>query len=346
MNLATMSSSTDPSKRIPKSLGTDTQILGQFSLTDLLVAGIPGVIVILFTQIVLPASLAVAGIPVTTLTIPLAIFAIGVGGLFVYLTPAYTSSLDWAEQYVGFRQSEKELPHDKAKEYTRVEQVLPQYDAVVRDDGAVLGAVQVDPATMALATDEEWQAKTDAFADFVNTTLDFPVQIYSTTQAFPADAYLESYRERRSDPDVKQNEKLAGLLEHYTEWYEEELAQRRMSIRNHYVIVSVRPQEVQFERDGLTEKIADLVLIGTLIRAATAPPAAEERSTMIDELDERLRQVERGLTDIEDLHATRLSAEEMTSVIQAFWTDQEPDHDTLSNRIRTTPIITSDSYES
>ncbi|MEF8976913.1 MAG: hypothetical protein V5A21_11875 [Halapricum sp.] len=52
-----MSSATDPSKRIPKSLGTDTQLIGQYSLTDLLVAGIPGVIVILITQVVLPKSL-------------------------------------------------------------------------------------------------------------------------------------------------------------------------------------------------------------------------------------------------------------------------------------------------
>ena len=63
-----MSSATDPAKRIPKSLGTDTQFLGKYSLTDLAVAGLPGVLVVLVTQVVIPPSLTVRGIPVSALT--------------------------------------------------------------------------------------------------------------------------------------------------------------------------------------------------------------------------------------------------------------------------------------
>ncbi|MFB6103161.1 MAG: hypothetical protein ABEJ73_11435 [Haloplanus sp.] len=335
-----MSSSTDPSKRIPKSLGTDTQLLGQYSLTDLLVAGMPGVIVILVTQVVLPKSLRIVGVPVTTLTIPVAVLAIGVGALFVYLTPAYTTSIDWLEQFVGFHTSETEIAHKQAKEYTQVERILPSRDAIVRTDGALVGAVHVDPPTMALATDEEWRTKTEAFQDFVNTTVDFPIQIYSTTQAFPADEYLQQYEDRLHDSDVKANEKLESLIEHYVEWYERELAQRQMTIRDHYVLVPVTPQEVRFERDGLAAKLADLPLLGVVIRAATSPPVSEERAAMADELDERIRQVERGLRGIKDIEASRLDAEELAKVIGEFWAGQHLDYGDLSHRIRTTPLIT------
>jgi len=336
-----MSESSDPSKRIPKSLGTDARLFGRFTLTDLLVGGMPGVIVILITQIVLPESFAVAGVSVTTLTIPMAILAIGVGGLFVHLTPAYTTSLDWLEQFARFHQSEQELSHDEAKEYTQLEQILPRRNAVVRADGAVVGAVHVDPPTMALATDDEWETKTDAFADFVNTTVDFPIQIYSTTQEFPTDEYLETYEKRLTDPDIKQNETLAALIENYIEWYEDDLNRRRMTIRDHYVLVSVRPEEVQFERNGLMARVADLAFIGTIVRAVTTPPVAEERATMVDELDERLRQIERGLHGIEELSASRINAEELTSVMREFWAGQDLDHGDLSHRIRTTSVISS-----
>jgi hypothetical protein len=335
-----MSNPSDPSKRIPKSLGTDTQLLGQYSLTDLLVAGMPGVVVILVTQVVLPKSLQVAGVPVTTLTIPVAALAIGVGALFVYLTPAYTTSIDWLEQFAAFHRSETDLGHEEARGYTQVERILPRRDAIVRTDGALVGAVHVDPPTMALATDQEWQTKSEAFQDFVNTTVDFPIQIYSTTQAFPADEYLQRYDDRLSDADVKDNAQLQDLIEHYVEWYERELAERQMTIRDHYVVVPVTPREVRFERDGLAAKLADLPLLGVLIRAATSPPVAEERAAMADELDERLRQVERGLRGIEDVEASRIDAEELTGVIGEFWAGQSLDHGDLSHRIRTTPLVT------
>jgi hypothetical protein len=334
-----MSNATDPSKRIPKSLGTDTQLLGQYSLTDLLVAGMPGVVVILVTQVVLPTGLEVAGVPVSTLTIPVAILGIGVGALFVYLTPGYTTSLDWLEQFVGFYQSEKELPHEAAKEYTQVERVLPDRDAIVRTDGALVGAIHVDPPTMALATDEEWRTKAEAFQDFVNTTVDFPVQLYSTTQSFPADEYLDAYESRLSDPDVKENPKLAALVENYVEWYEDELTRRQMTIRDHYVVVPVTPREVRFERDGLAEKFADLRVVETLVQAATSPPVAEERAVMADELDERLKRVERGLRGIEDVNAARIDVVELTGVIDEFWAGEDLEHGDLPHRIRTTPIV-------
>ena len=335
-----MSNPSDPSKRIPKSLGTDTQLLGQYSLTDLLVAGMPGVVVILVTQVVLPKSLEIAGVPVTPLTIPVAALAIGVGALFVYLTPAYTTSIDWLEQFAAFHRSETDLGHEEAREYTQVERILPRRDAIVRTDSALVGAVHVDPPTMALATDQEWQTKSEAFRDFVNTTVDFPIQIYSTTQAFPADEYLQRYDDRLSDADVKDNAQLQDLIEHYVEWYERELAERRMTIRDHYVVVPVTPRGVRFERDGLAAKLADLPLLGVLIRTATSPPVAEERAAMADELDERLRQVERGLRGIEDVESSRIGAEELTGVIGEFWAGQSLDHGDLSHRIRTTPLVT------
>lgn len=335
-----MTRATDPAKRIPKSLDTDTQLLGNYSLTDLIVAGLPGVIVVLATQVLLPSSVTVYGVPVTALTIPLAGLAIALGALFVYLTPGYTSSLDWLWQFLGFHWSETDCEHEEAKQYTQVERIHPRHNAIERTDGAFIGAVNVDPPTMALATEEEWDEKTEAFEDFVNTTVEFPIQVYSTTESFPTDEYLAEYEDRLADPDVKSNPKLEALIEHYIDWYERELVQRQMTIRDHYVIVPVTPEEVRFEHDSLLEKFAALPLLGILVQMCTAPSAVEERAAMVGKLDDRLRKVERGLRGIDECDAQRIDAEELTRLIGEFWAGHDLEHGDLSHRIRTTPIIT------
>ena len=112
-----------------------------------------------------------------------------------------------------------------------------------------------------------------------------------------------------------------------------------MTIRDHYVVVPVTPREVRFERDGLAAKLADLPILGMLVRIATSPPKTEERAAIADELDERLRRVERGLRGIEDVGASRLDAEELTRVVGEFWAGEDLEHGDLSHRIRTTPIV-------
>lgn len=329
----------DPTKRIPKSLGNDTKLFGSYTLMDLAVALLPGVGVILLTQVLLPSTLTVAGYHVQTLTLPVAGLAIAVGGLFVYLTPNYASSVDWLETFVRFHTSSTDHTHEEAKEYTQVERVHPKHGAIERTDGVFVGMVQVSPPTMALATDEEWQAKAGAFRDFLNTTVEFPIQIYSTTQAFPANDYLGRYKSRLDDPDVEANPRLEALIEHYVEWYESELDERQMTIRDHYVIVPVAPREVQFERESLTQKLAELPYLGLFVQAWFGPRRAEEQVAMADTLDERLRQVQTGLREIDGCNAQRVEATEATRIVGEFWSGDDLEYGDLESVLRTNPLI-------
>ena len=335
-----MSNPPDPTKRIPKSLGTDSQFLGKYALTDFAVAGLPGVLVVLFIQVVVPPSFTVGGVPVSTVTIPLAAVAIACGGLFVHLTPTYTNSLDWLGLFASFQRRQSEVDHDEAKEYTQLERVYPRHDAIERTDGTLVGAVQVSPPTMALATDEEWERKTEAFQDFVNTTVTFPIQIYSTTQSFPAEEYISRYEDRLTDPDVETNEKLRALIEHYVDWYDQELATRQMTIRDHYVLIPVHPESVRYEQASLPAKLADLPVIGILVQLYTAPPEAEERAAMLEELADRRRQVERGLRGIEGCDTNRVDAADLTRLIAEYWTGREIEYGNPEQVLRTDPIVT------
>lgn len=329
----------DAVKRIPKSLGTDTKLLGQYTMTDLAVALFPGVLTVLILQVALPDNVTIRGYHLDSLTLPIAGVMIALGAIFVYLTPAYTTSVDWVTSMLTFHRRSDQLGHEEAKEYTQIERVYPDRGAIERTDGAVIGMVQVIPPTMALATSEEWATKAEAFQDFLNTTVEFPIQIYSTTQPFPVDEHLAQYESRLDDPDVEANPRLEALIENYVQWYEAELEARRMTIRDHYVVVTVTPAEVQFDEATLAQKLAEVPILGLFIRELYAPRKAVERAALIDELDDRLSRVQSGLRSIDGCTAHRVDATEATKIVGEYWSDESQTYGQLDQVLRTRGIV-------
>ncbi|WP_415380528.1 hypothetical protein [Halosimplex sp. TS25] len=329
----------EATKRIPKSLGTDTKLLGQYTMTDLAVALFPGVLTVLILQLVLPTKATVFGYQIDSLTLPIAGVMIALGAIFVYLTPAYTTSIDWVTSMLTFHRRSDQLGHEEATEYTQIERVYPDRGAIERTDGAVIGMVQVIPPTMALATSEEWATKAEAFQDFLNTTVEFPIQIYSTTQPFPVDEHLAQYESRLDDPDVEANPRLESLIENYVQWYEAELEERRMTIRDHYVVVPVTPAEVQFDETSIAQKLAEVPILGLFIRELYAPRKAVERAALIDELDDRLSRVQSGLRSIDGCTAHRIDATEATKIVGEYWSDESQNYGQLDQVLRTRGIV-------
>lgn len=332
-------SSRDATKRIPKAIGTEAQLFGTYTLTDLAVGLLPGVVVLLAMQVVVPSSATVAGYALQSLTLPLSAVAIGVGAIFVYLTPHYTSSLDWLATFAGFYRREKSHDFAAGKELTHIERIHPEDGFLERTDGALLGMVQVTPPTMALATDDQWRSTAKAFQNFLNTTVEYPIQIFSTTQEFPTAEYVAQYEDRLSDPDVQANPQLQTLIEEYVAWYTAEMDQRKMTIRDHYIVVPVTPAEVQFERESVAHQLARLPVVGLLVQAWFAPRVEEEFDAMRSELTERLRRIEIGIREIEGCSAQRVDADEMATLLASFWNGETRDTGEMDERIRRTPLI-------
>lgn len=317
----------DPAKRIPKSLGTDATIVGSYTLADAAVALLPAVLVVLAVQLLVP----------TDLTLPLVGVAVAVGLGFVAITPSYTSSLEWLTTLIGFYRGRREHDHASAATRTRIERV--HRDAVERSDGAFVGLVRVDPPSMALATDEEWERKAGAFRAFLDTTIEFPIQLYATTQAFPVEEYLAQYESRLEDPDVTANPRLARLIEEYVAWYADELDDRRMTIRDHYVVVPVTPSETHFESESGLAKLTRIPVLGVFVDALLAPSVEEERAALHSALDYRLRRVEAGIRAIDGCHATRVPASEAARVITEYWHGHPVEYGDLERVFRTRPLV-------
>lgn len=329
---------TDPSKRIPKSLNTDANLIGSYSLADVALALFPGVIVVLCTQLLF-SSAVVAGYSIQTLTLPIAGVAILFGTILVSLTPNYSSSIDWLQMVLSFHSNETEHEHDETSAYTQVERVHPDHEAIERTDGTLVGLVQVEPPNMALATGDEWARKADAFEDFLNTVVEFPIQIYSTTQDFPVEDYLGHYEARLQDADVKANPQLRALIENYIEWYETDLEQRQMTIRDHYVIVTVAPDEVQFEHDSVIWNLAKFPVVGTLVRAWLAPSVSEQREAMFGTLSQRRSRVERGLREIEGCSTHSIPVSEAVELVASFWAGEQVSYGDTEQALRSRPMV-------
>ena len=332
-------SQTDPAKRIPKTIGTEQKLFGSFTLSDLAVGLLPGVLVVLGTQLLLPTNYEIAGYRPHLLTIPLAGLATAIGLVFVYLTPTYTTSIDWLTSWIGFYRQERTLEHEQANVHTRLERAHPDMGAIERTDGAMIGLVRVDPPSMALATDAEWRRMAEAFQDFCNTIIEFPVQFFATTQPFPVDAYLSHFEARLGDPDVKDNSRLATLIEEYIAWYAADLEERRMTIREHFVITTVQPWETTFEHESQLERLGGLPVLGPLVRAWFAPDPREHRLAMADLLDHRLRQLETGLRGLDGCEAHRVDVPEAMTVIAEFWAGEPLAGGEMAQVLRTRPIV-------
>lgn len=328
----------DPAKRIPKSLNTDANALGSYTLTDLAVGLLPAVLVVLATRVLLPQGATVFGITADTLTLPLAAVGIILGATVVYLTPEYADTTDWLTTAADYLLADKRLSHETARRKPAVRRVHPDHDAIERRDGAVVGAVEIDPPTMGLATTAEWSRKADGFEDVLNTIVEFPLQLYSTTEPFPVDDHLRGYEQRLTDPDVESNPQLARLIEGYVDWYRTELQQRPTTIRRHYAIVTVTPEAVRFDDESVRQQLVAVPYLGHVVKAITGGRAVERRAEMFETLDARLRRVEAGFREIEGCSAERLATDDLAGLVREFWTGQQHSSDTNVSR-RMAPII-------
>jgi hypothetical protein len=329
----------DASKRVPKSIDTGTHILGTYTLTDLAVGALPGIAVILIVQLVLPPGTTVAGYQLGALTLPLTLFAIAMGGIVVFLTPSYLTTLQWIGLISGFYQGPRRVSFGDTAAMTHIAALHPDHGVVERTDGTLLTFVQVTPPAMALATDAEWAAVAEGFQEFLNTTVDFPIQIYSTTQPFPIDDYLAHYETRRTDPDVRSNPRLARLIDEYVSWYRTELTQRRMTIRDHYIVIPVTPAEVRYDHESLVQRLTTLPIVGVFVTVFFAARYDDERAAMFDAIAERTRLVESGLREMGRCDAHHIGAAEAAELLSSFWRGEQVQYDDPEQVVSRKPLI-------
>jgi len=127
--------------------------------------------------------------------------------------PTYGLPSGWLHGSAG--QSEQKYTHgednSEVRYLTRVGQVFPH--AIRRSDGALVGAMKVEPANMALEDDDAWAKAVDSLSEFVSATIDFPVKFYITSREVDQDDVVRDHQRRLGDADVRSRPVLKRLLD-------------------------------------------------------------------------------------------------------------------------------------
>ena len=357
-------SSSDPTRRVPKKLGESDEFWRGYTLDDLLVGGTPFIVAVLLTAYVIPPEYRYIGYA-------LAFFGLVVGAVAVYVTPDHMTASEWVSTYAHHFRRPKEVEHvrydfdsvreqtdfpesgafevgQRTQELTDVKRVHKDRDAVERVDGTFVGAVRVEPANMALATDRRWRENVSAFADFFNNSVEWSLQMYSTTTEFPVDEYLRKRERRLDDDDVAGNPIFRRLIDEWLDWYPRELEARGTNIREHYIIVPVRRDEVVGNGDegGLLDTLSDIPVFGGVFGLfASGDEMTEEeiRARVLDELDERLSMVENeGIQRLDGCRAHRVEASGLARILAEFWEGEPADFGDTDGVLRENPVVAGD----
>lgn len=358
-------------RRIPQQADDSMTLIRGYSLNDAMLF-IPGVFTILLTFVLVPPLFRLQGLLLGGVLILGSVIALAT-------TPDHYKPTEWVKLHARHRLQQSEYDHltahydhaqrthedaadqsftqsvwaanQRTQDVLDIERVQPGTDArgdtgyVELTDGTLVGAVEIDPANLSLSTPTDWGRTVDQLGSTMNT-LDFPTQIYRTSREFDVDHFLQPYRERQSDDDVQNEPVLNTLLSEFLTWYPQDLAERGTRVTEFYVIVPVRPEEVESSRrtSGFMDQLAEWPLLGRLISTNDEEaPETVLRGRQRETLYDRLASVRGHFREIIDIDASRVDAVEHAQLIAHAYhredVDQADNLDTNGVTTRSQPTM-------
>ena len=343
---------TDPRRRVLDEFGAGDEIAGidtDYTLSDLKTF-LPAVAV---AFVCLLAGVADGRLLVLFAGILSALGILAITAVVIVVTPSHLTPQVWLGQILQFKRQPKRrsIVGQKLEEQTEVLTGVSRFDAegdaIERDDGTLVGGVRVDPANMALATDEEWQAAADSLGQALNS-LEFDIQIRSTARRVETEDLIAGYESRLDDPDVRGNEVLSELIEVYRRELPHEFRTRGTSVREYQILIPVRIHDVQLEERGALSRLETVSGIGPFLSLLGA-----ESTRLTDEeleraqhnlLTERRRTIEDAVRGLESCTAESVSAATLASWVEESWAGRRTQYDTerAHERLRTQLVVSSD----
>ena len=323
----------DTTRRILDQLGEDETLLStDYTAADLKLFG-PAFVLVILVVGAMPSGWGILGFALGALVL------LGTAGL-IWKAPPHRVAYDWLTDVLAFRCKKFRgetlmLPHDsdddsETRTLTNVDSVLRRWNSVKRTDGGLVGAMRVHPANMALGDESDWETAADALAGFLRS-ISFDVQIYSTARPVDASQIVGPYRDRLDDPDVRDNDRLRGVIQAYRDKLPKEFERRRTSVREYYIIVSVREMDAKLANQTVMDTLRDAPYIGTLCEFIGAGRSDFTEGEILvrqqRELNRRLRDVRRGITGLPDCRPEEVSAARLTDLLEEYWTGEPSNYD-------------------
>ncbi|WP_226042984.1 conjugal transfer protein [Natrinema sp. DC36] len=329
-------------RKIHQSLGGTTAFFRGYTIGELM----------LFLAVAFVTVVAATFVP-AALTIPVLGFGIMLTILLFLLhkvKPRYLWLTEWLAARFGWAIKNKEYTHggednSEVRYLTRLQRVYPH--AVERTDGALVGAMQVEPANMALEDDDAWAKAVKSLSEFVNSTVDFPVKIYITSREVDDDDVVRAHQDRLGDADVRSRPVLKRLLEEYVTANTTEsgdIDSETTTIREYYLITAVNDDDVeQFDKtgDSVLAYLAEMPMLGRFFdRFQTDELTDPERERLKEEqLESRLTQLRRGGSSLYRCSVSPVDAYDLARITKEYWSCQPEEYADITDALGTFPVV-------
>ncbi|WP_226043278.1 conjugal transfer protein [Natrinema sp. DC36] len=329
-------------RKIHQSLGGTTAFFRGYTIGELM----------LFLAVAFITVVAATFVP-AALTIPVLGFGIMVTILLFLLhkvKPRYLWLTEWLAARFGWAIKNKEYTHggednSEVRYLTRLQRVYPH--AVERTDGALVRAMQVEPANMALEDDDAWAKAVQSLSEFVNSTVDFPVKIYITSREVDDDDVVRAHQDRLGDADVRSRPVLKRLLEKYVTANTTEsgdIDSETTTIREYYLITAVNDDDVeQFDKtgDSVLAYLAEMPMVGRFFdRFQTDDLTEPERERLKEEqLESRLTQLRRGGSSLYQCSVSPVDAYDLARITKEYWSCQPEKYADITDALGTFPVV-------
>ncbi|WP_247729559.1 VirB4 family type IV secretion system protein [Halovivax limisalsi] len=328
-------------RRIHHTLGGTTAFFHGYSIDELL----------LFIGVAFVTLIGAAVVP-AALTIPVIGFGLMLGLLLAILhkvKPAHLWLTEWLAARLGWAIKNKEYTHgeddSEVRYLTRLNRVYPH--GIERTDGALVGAVKIEPANMALEDEEAWAKAVRSLSEFVNATIDFPAKIYITSREVDQDDVVRDHQHRLGDADVRTRPVLRRLLEEFIARNTDEngdVDSERTTKREYYIITAVRDRDVEkFDEtgDSVLAYFADMRVFGRLFSRFQAEGLtdAERERLKAEKLESRLAQLRRGGSSLYRCSVHTVDAYDLTQVTAEYWNGHPETYGDITDALGTFPVV-------
>src|SRR6056297_103030 len=329
-------------RKIHQSLGGTTAFFRGYTIGELM----------LFLAVAFVTVVAATFVP-AALTIPVLGFGLMLVTLLFLLhkvKPRYLWLTEWLVARLSWAIKNKEYTHggednSEVRYLTRLQRVYPH--AIERTDGALVGAMKVEPANMALEDDDAWAKAVQSLSEFPNSTVDFPVKIYVTSREVDDDETIRAHQDRLADADVRSRPVLKRLLEEYVganTTANGEIDSDTTTIREYYLITAVNDKDVEhFDAtdDSVLAYLADLPALGRFFgRFQTDGLTDAEREQFKEEhLESRLTQLRRGGSSLYRCSVSPVDAYDLAGITKEYWTCHPEEYGNITNALGTFPVV-------
>ncbi|KDE56794.1 conjugal transfer protein [Halostagnicola sp. A56] len=329
-------------RKIHQSLGGTTAFFQGYTIGELM----------LFLTVAFVTVIAATFVP-SALTIPI----LGFGCMLTILLfllhkvkPDYLWLTEWLVVRFGWALKNKEYTHggednSEVRYLTRLNRVYPH--AIERTDGALVGAMKVEPANMALEDDDAWAKAVQSLSEFVNSTVDFPVKVYITSREVDQDNVVREHQNRLGDADVRSRPVLKRLLEEYVASNTNEngdVDSQTTTVREYYLITAVTDSDIeQFDEtgDSVLAYLAEMPVLGRVFGRFQSDGLSDSRRDQLKEekLESRLAQLRRGGSSLYRCSISPVDAYDLARITKEYWTCQPEEYDDISSALGTFPVV-------